>query len=98
VAAGANQINSVSFGIADTTALMADARGDAVADAKTRAQTYANAAGVSLGNILTISDSSMAPPPPMPMIRAQLAEAKATPIAAGEEQVSADVTIVWEIR
>lgn len=98
VTAGANQINSVSFGIADTKPLMADARGDAVADARTRAETYARAAGVSLGSILTISDSTVAIAPPVPMLRAQLAEAKATPIAAGEEQVSADVTIVWGIR
>ncbi|HEX2591827.1 MAG TPA: SIMPL domain-containing protein [Rhizomicrobium sp.] len=99
VASGANQINSVGFGIDDPKTLLTSARGDAVADARLRAETYAKAAGVSLGNILSISDSSVSIAPPVPMYRAMaMDKAAASPIAAGEETVSADVTIVWEIR
>ncbi len=99
VAAGANQVNSVSFGIENPRALLTNARTDAVADATMRAETYARAAHVSLGNIVSITDTDMGvAPPPMPMMRMQMAKADSTPIAEGEQTVSANVTIVWEIR
>jgi uncharacterized protein YggE len=99
VAAGANQINEVSFTIDDTKALVTKARVDAVADATDRANTYAKAAGVSLGSIVSISDAEIAISPPVPMMmKARNVAAEATPIAAGEESISANVTIVWEIR
>jgi len=99
VASGANQINSVNFGISNPKPLLGDARTQAVGDATDRAQTYAKAAGVSLGNILSISDSDVSVSPPVPMYRAMaMAKVDSTPIAQGEETVSANVTIVWEIR
>ena len=98
VAAGANQMNGVEFTIKDPAPLLTEARGDAVADARAKAQTYAKAAGVSLGPILSISENENAGPRPiyaaMPMVRA----AKAVPVAAGEESVTAQVSIVWEIH
>ena len=57
VAAGANQMNGVNFAIQDTAPLLAEARAEAVADAKAKAETYAKAAGVSLGPILSISEN-----------------------------------------
>jgi hypothetical protein len=99
VTAGANQIDSVSFAIADPKPLLASARADAVADAAERAKTYAKAAGVTLGNIVSISDTDATVPPPMPMLRAMAAEkVQGTPVAEGEQTVSASVTMVWEIR
>jgi uncharacterized protein YggE len=98
VASGANQINSVSFGIDDSKALLASARGDAVADATARAETYARAAHVSLGNIVSITDTDMGTAPPPMMMRAMAGKADSTPVAMGEETLSANVTIVWEIR
>ena len=56
VNAGANEMNGVSFAIRDSDPLLAQARGKAVADARSRAETYAKAAGVDLGNILSISE------------------------------------------
>jgi uncharacterized protein YggE len=98
VAAGANQINSVNFSIADPKPLLATARADAVADAIDRAQTYAKAAGVKLGAILAISDSETQVSPPVPMLRAMAAnKAEGTPVAEGEQTVSANVNITWEI-
>ncbi len=54
VGAGANQINSVGFDIADPAALQTAAREAAAADALKRAQTYAHAAGVTVGPVLSI--------------------------------------------
>jgi hypothetical protein len=98
VGAGANQINGVSFGFGDPKGLYAQARADAVADAVERAQTYARAAGVNLGAIVSISDTDEASATPMPMMRMMSAKATGTPVAAGEQNVTASVTIVWELR
>jgi uncharacterized protein YggE len=98
VTAGANQMNSVDFTIKDSAPLLSDARGQAVADARAKAETYAKAAAVTLGPILSISENENSGPrpvyAPMPMMRA----ARAVPVAAGEESVTAQVSIVWEIH
>lgn len=96
VAAGANQMNGLSFAIKEPAPLQAKARADAVADARLRAQQYAAAAGVTLGPIQSISEGGAEPP--RPMYRMAAMAAAPTPIAAGEESVNASVTIVWEIR
>jgi hypothetical protein len=97
VTAGANQMNGIDFTIRDLAPMLEQARTAAIADARLRAQTYARAAGVMLGPILSIREGGgevrpvrMAPP----MVFA----AKAVPVAAGEESVDADVSVVWEIQ
>jgi uncharacterized protein YggE len=96
VAAGANQMNGLNFAIKDPAALLAKARADAVADARLRAQQYAQAAGVTLGPIRSISENGGEPP--RPMYRMMAMAAAPAPIAAGEESINAGVTIVWEIQ
>jgi uncharacterized protein YggE len=96
VAAGANQMNGLNFSIKDPAPLLARARADAVADAKLRAQQYAAAAGVTLGPIRSISEGGAEPP--RPMYRVMAMAAAPAPIAAGEESINANVTIVWEIQ
>jgi uncharacterized protein YggE len=97
VSAGANQMNGVEFSIRDSALLMTQARTDAVADAKTKADTYAKAAGVTLGPILSISESdNMGPRPVFMAVRAMAG--KAVPVAAGETSVTANVAMVWEIH
>jgi uncharacterized protein YggE len=96
VTAGANQMYGVDFAIKNSAPMLAQARADAVADAKAKAETYAKAAGVSLGPILSISENGGGfAPAPVPM---RMMAAKAVPVAAGEESVNAQVSIVWEIR
>jgi uncharacterized protein len=46
----------VSFGLADPKAAQAEARTLAIADARSRAQAMANAAGVKLGQVIRVSD------------------------------------------
>lgn len=99
VASGSNRLDSISFGFADPKPLLNDARKDAVADARERAALYAQAAGVNLGDVLQISDSFTHIPGPVPVaVRADFAEAKAVPIAAGEQTIGASVTIVYAIK
>jgi uncharacterized protein YggE len=97
VTAGANQMNGINFSIADTAALMAQARQQAVADALNKAQTYAKAAGVTLGAIQSISESDNGGPRPL-YAAAPMAMARAVPVAMGEERVTATVSIVWQIQ
>ena len=70
---------------------------DAIADAKLRAETYAKAADVTLGAIQSISEGGSEPPRPMYKVMAMRADSS-VPVAAGEESVTADVSVVWEIR
>jgi uncharacterized protein len=97
VTAGANQMNGIDFAIKNPAPLLAEARASAVADAKAKAEIFAKAAGVSLGPILSISESGgyVQPLAGRPMM---MMAAKAAPVAAGEESVTAEISIIWEIR
>lgn len=97
VTAGANQMNGISFSIQNTAPVLEKARTQAIADARIRAETYAKAAGVSLGPVLSISEGGTEGPRPMYRMAAPLANA-GVPVAAGEQSVTADATVVWEIH
>lgn len=96
VTAGANSINGPSFDLADPEALLDQARDAAVADALAKARRYAAAAGVDLGQIVTIEEGGGYAPPPRPMLRAE-AMAADVPIAPGQTEVAANVTITFAI-
>jgi len=98
VAAGSNQIDGPNFSIADPKPLLTKAREEAVKDATARAQTLAAAAGVTLGPILSIGEGGADYAPPQPMGRLLMSAKAPTPIASGEESVSANVSITWEIH
>lgn len=54
--AGANSIGGLTFGIDDNSALEADARLDAIGDAAARAQSIADAIGVTLGEPVRVTE------------------------------------------
>lgn len=94
VADGANSLNGISFDIADPKPLMDEARKRAVEDAKDRARQLAEAAGVQLGSIESITEGGGVQGP-VPMFRMEASAA--TPIAGGEVTRSAQVTITFDI-
>jgi len=96
VGAGANQLNGIAFDIAMPAPLLEKARTQAIADARTRAETYAHTAGLTLGPIVSIVEAG-GEGPPRPLFR-MAALAEQTPISPGEQSVTADVTVVWEIH
>jgi uncharacterized protein YggE len=98
VRSGANQINGVSFSIAEPGPLEDQARRAAVADAIAKARTLAEAAGVTLGPILSIQEGGGYSPPPMPMMARAEAFDSAVPIARGESTVSVSVSITYGIQ
>lgn len=98
VSAGSNQINGVLFQVAKPGAAMDEARELAVADAARKARVYAGASAVALGGILSISEGqSMQPPIPM-QAQTMRTEKADVPIAQGEQVLSVDVNVVWEIK
>jgi hypothetical protein len=97
-AGDAIRVNSIGFSIDDDSALRATARADAVGRAKAQAQQMADAAGVKLGKVRSISESSAGSPPvyPMPAMASDGA-AKSVPLEAGSQQLSHTVVVVYEI-
>jgi uncharacterized protein len=101
VSSGANSMGSVGFTMRDPKPLLAQARAEAVKDALQRADIYAKAAGVALGPIESIGENGYSAPRPMyRMAGGAMAENSiaATPVAAGEESITAGVSITFELR
>ncbi len=99
VAAGSNQFSGVSFGMDDPTGVRNQARNRAVADARSRAELYAQAAGVNVGNVISISEQPVAQPRPQYLARgAMMAEAAGSvPVATGEQEIRATVYMVYAL-
>jgi uncharacterized protein YggE len=98
VAAGANQVNGISFSVADPAAAASQAREAAIADAKARATELANAAGVALGAATMITEVSA--PGPIPFdyrMAAPAADQAGTPILPGTTEVQVDVEVTYAI-
>jgi len=92
-AAGGAEVNvqGVSFTLEDNTALLEQARTDAYADAKAKADQFGQLSGRGLGDAQGISETVTADPLRMSYAADALSAAATTPINAG--QVSTDVTI-----
>jgi hypothetical protein len=103
VGAGGNaiRVNGVSLDLEDTGALVSSARDKAFADARTKAEQYATAAGRSLGDVVSIAETVATPSPtPMPYAAADSAarEMAKVPIQPGSQEVSVSVTVVFALR
>jgi len=97
VRSGANQLGGVAFTIADPKPLADRARTAAVNDARAKAQTLANAAGVRLGPLLTIQEGPGVFQPTPFAARAAIGVSE-TPIAVGEEPIIVAVTLTFVIQ
>ena len=96
VAQGANQIDGPNLTIDKPDAALDEARTDAIAQAKRRADLYAKAAGLRVSRIVSIAESGQdtgGPAQPMFMARAAMAK-DSTQIAPGEK----DVTVTLSVR
>lgn len=99
VSTGSNTINGISFSISKPDAMLTDARKSAVQDARSKAETYAAAGGFKLGKIVTISEGTSYQPPVAYTAKAERAQAAdAVPIAQGEQALSVDISITYEIE
>jgi uncharacterized protein YggE len=95
---GATTLDGIAFRVADPAPAQRRARELAVADARTRAETIAAAAGVEIESVAAISEGAQAPFEPYPAMRALAASDVATPIEAGMNEVAVSVTVTFTIR
>ena len=95
VSLGANQLGGIRFEVSGAETLKDEARRRAMANAVRRAQLYAKAAGASVGQVLTISET-VSGPRPAPMGRMAMAEA--VPIEAGSQMLEVTVHVTWALR
>lgn len=100
IAAGANTVNSVQFDVANKDEALKQARADAVKDAMAKAQELADAAGVSIGEIQTISfqDSVYYPVMDGRGGGGAASEAAAVPIQPGQLTFTVTVNVTYEIK
>jgi uncharacterized protein YggE len=91
------RLQGVSFSIDNTSALVAKARADAVKDALAQGGQLAKAAGVKLGAIRTIDDTGTQLPSPEFLNGRSAGQAADVPIAPGTQQLSVDVTVVFDL-
>ena len=97
-ASGANQINGPTFEIDQPEEAYDEARVAALAKAQARAKTYADALGLRVRRIVSIQEGGAQQPGPVPvMLKSMRAEAEDTPIAPGENTLSATLSVVFEL-
>ena len=101
--AGATSLDSVSFRVDNQTAAEAQARQAAMADAKSKADTLAASAGISIAGVASISETSAPIPYPINYTFGAAAGAPtdskvATPIQAGTTDVTINVAVVYLIK
>jgi uncharacterized protein YggE len=94
VGAGANGVSGPSLDTSDQTTLYRDALHKAVDDAKLKAQALADAAGLTLGAVQSITEGgSMSPPVPI----ADKMSAAGVPVEAGTQQIQASATVTYAV-
>jgi uncharacterized protein YggE len=98
---GANSINGVYFDVQDKSSALEQARQLAIADAKKQAEQVAAVAGVTLGRLLNINLYNANAPViaegkggggGAPMASSQV------PVSTGQMSITADVTLVYELK
>lgn len=98
---GANQIDGPNLSIDKADAAEDEARTDAVAKARARAEVYARAAGMQVNRILSISEGEGDQPPiarPRGVALRMEASADSTQVAPGEQDVTVAVTVRFLLK
>ncbi len=98
-AAGGNDavVSGIRFDIEENGDLITAAREVAWNDAQSKAEQLASLAGVTLGQAVSITESTSSTPPPIPYRELAADEAGATPIQPGEQVVSVTVNVSFAI-
>lgn len=100
LAAGATSMDGLTFRVADPSAALSEARRRAVADARQRAATLADEAGVELGVAVAIVEGgAVEPGPPRPMaeLRMNVLADSSTPVEAGLSEIEISVEVTFAI-
>jgi uncharacterized protein YggE len=100
VAQGANQINGPTLTIERPEAALDEARTQALANARARAELYARALGMRVARVLSVSEAAtgFAPLPRVEMARRMSANDAATQIEPGEQTLNISLTVSFELE
>ena len=99
VAQGANQISGPMLAIDKPEAALDEARTQALANARARAELYARSLGMRVTRILSVSEAAGFMPPPRPMaVRNMAADEAATQIVPGEQTLNVALTVSFELE
>lgn len=95
------RINSIRFGVDDTSQYAEDLRRLAAADARAKAEIYAAAMGVEVGTLIFLSETGSSAPVVVREVAVErafaLAAAAPTPIQAGDTTLTANIQAVFSI-
>ncbi len=104
---GASEVSGLSFTFDDPDSVQAEARDGAIKDAKEKAEKLADSLGVNLVRVVNFSENGGGSyPAPMynqaysrgSAMDAEVEKAVAPTVSVGENKVTSDVTVVYEIR
>ena len=101
VGSGATMVSGVRFDLKDRKAVEREALRMAVADARGRAEALAAGADMKVAGIVRIEEQGaavMPPPRPVMAMRAEMAQQQTTPVAPGELEIRAAVTLTAALR
>jgi len=98
---GATEVSGLNFTFDDPNKLQSDARGKAIADAKQKAEALAKQLGVTLVRVVSFNENGGGYPGPMYTKAVGMggdAAQSAPEISVGQNKVSSNVSITYEIR
>ena len=100
VAEGANQINGPTLTIDKPEEALDEARVNAVANGRARAELYARALGKRVTRVVSVSEGggNYYPPPPMPVAERSMAASADTKIVPGEQKLQVSVSMLFELQ
>ena len=99
VAEGANQISGPNMTIERPEEALDEARTNAVAAGRARAELYALALGKRVARVISVSEGGgYYPPPPMPMAERSVMAAAKTEILPGDQKLQVSLAMVFELQ
>lgn len=96
VGQGANLVYGIQFGQQEPAPLQDEARRRAMADARRKAELYATAAVMKVGRVLAVQEAGAASP--RPEMAPRVAMSAAVPVAPGEQEIQASVTVTFTLE
>lgn len=93
----AARLQGISYALEDDAALQEEARAEAFAAAREKAEQYAQLTGRALGDVVEIQEQ-LTSSPPMPYAVADEGRAEAVPLAPGSASVTVTVGVRWSLR
>ncbi|MDV3222282.1 SIMPL domain-containing protein [Intrasporangium sp.] len=92
-------VDQVRLDVADRSEGLARARDAAYAEARTKAEQYAALSGSELGEVLGVTEAGATPlPAARAMGLAAREMAASMPVEGGDLEITASVTVTWELR